>query len=130
MGLLLEVKGDLSSSLQSGASGILNNGEGLGVRLPDMLATIIILGGDNNLVSDQEGGVEADTELANQVAHLTSRGSVLELTQKLGGAGFGDCSQVVNEILLGHSDTSIRDVQDLVLLVRLDFDCELLSSVE
>ena len=130
MRLLLEVQRDLGSSLQSRSSGVLNNREGLGVGLPDVLAAIVVLGGDHNLVGDQEGGVEADTELADEVTHHPSRGGILKFVKELRRAGLSDCAQVVDKIRLGHSDTSVGNVQHLVLLVRLDLYCELLSSVK
>ena len=75
MGLLLEVEGDLGSSLQCRSPGILGNREGLGVRLPIMLGVvaIVVLRSHHNLVGDQEGQVEPQTWPMRPLTHLTSR---------------------------------------------------------
>ena len=46
------------------------------------------------------------------------------------GTRLGNSAEVVDHISLGHTDTSIADVKDLVLLVGCDTDVEFLLSVE
>jgi hypothetical protein len=46
------------------------------------------------------------------------------------GTRHGNSADVVDHINLGHTDTSIADVKDLVLLVGCDTDVEFLLSVE
>ena len=46
------------------------------------------------------------------------------------GAGLGDGTKVVDEVGLGHADTSIASGEDLVLLVGCDTDVEVLAGVE
>lgn len=45
-------------------------------------------------------------------------------------AGLGDGTKVVDEVSLGHTNTSVAEPQELVLLVWGDADEELLLSVE
>jgi hypothetical protein len=46
------------------------------------------------------------------------------------GTRLGDRSKVVNQVGLGHTNTSITDRESLVLLVRGDTDEKLLACVE
>lgn len=46
------------------------------------------------------------------------------------GTGLGDSTQIVDEVGLGHTDTSITNGENLVLLVRGDADVELLAGVK
>lgn len=64
---LLEVKLDLRTSLQSWATWIFADGEAGRIRLPDVLLVVVVLGGNNNTIGNQEGGVESNTELSNQI---------------------------------------------------------------
>lgn len=57
------------------------------------------------LLGDQERGVESNTELSNQLG-VGLRG----LLDKLASARLGHTSQVVDEIVFGHTNTSIADV--------------------
>ena len=126
----LKIYGDGCSSLESVSSGILNHGVAVGVGLPDVLLVVVVLGGDDNLVGDQESGVESHAKLTNQIAELRRGGRVLQLAQEICRARLGDCSQIVDEISLGHTDTGVRDVQHVVVLVSLDLDAELLRGVQ
>ena len=89
----------------------------LRVGLPDILDVIVVLGGDNDIVSNQKDRVETDTKLTNQ-RHVTS--GFLEMLQKLGGSWLGDGTKVLDQLLLGHSNTSIGDCQDAVLFIGFD----------
>ena len=46
------------------------------------------------------------------------------------GTGLGNCTEVVDHVGLGHTDTGIAEDEDLVLLVGNDADEELLLRVE
>ena len=46
------------------------------------------------------------------------------------GTRLGNSTEVVDHISFGHTDTSIADVKDLVLLVWCDADVQFLLSVE
>ena len=45
-------------------------------------------------------------------------------------AGLGDSTKVVDEVCLGHADTSVTNGEDFVLLVRDDTNDEFLLAVE
>ena len=62
-----------------------------------------MLGGDDDFVSDQETGVETHTELTNHVGHFLGRSSILHLAQEVGSAGFGDGTEVSDQVILGHT---------------------------
>lgn len=111
---------DGGSSAQSVASWILNDRELVRVGLPDVLRVVVVLGCDYDLVSHQEGGVEADSELANQLrgglAFCLHLGHPVE---ELAGARLGNSSQVLHKFLFGHANASVSDVKHVLLLVRL-----------
>lgn len=46
------------------------------------------------------------------------------------GTRLGDCTKVVDEIGLGHTDTGITDGENLVVLVRDDPDVQLPLGLE
>ena len=50
--LLLQVEGDSGSTFEGGATGIFYDGELTGIRLPDELFIIIVLGGDHDSVGN------------------------------------------------------------------------------
>lgn len=56
---------DGGASAQRVPAGILDDWELVGVRLPDVLSTIVVLGCHNYFVRDEEGRVEAHAKLAN-----------------------------------------------------------------
>jgi hypothetical protein len=70
-GLVLEEEADTRAAAQLLVrAGVLDHGERGGVGGPDVLLVIVVLGGHDDRVGDQEGGVEADTELADQVGRV------------------------------------------------------------
>lgn len=77
-------------------------------------------GDDGDFVGNKESGVETDTE-------LTDHGDVGTL-----GKGFheglssrlGDGTQVSDELLFGHTDTSVSEGQSVGCFVGNDFDLE------
>ena len=66
------------------------------------LLVVVVLGGDDDLVGDEEGGVEADAELTDEVVHLLSVRRVLQLGKEVGRARLGDGAQVVDQVLMGR----------------------------
>jgi len=115
---------DLGTTLDVtvGVLGILSDGERTtGGGLPDVLLVVVVLGDDGDLIGDQVGGVETDTELTDH-GHITTSGHSLH---KGLGTGLGDCTEVVNELVLGHTDTRILDGQGGVGAVRNDLDEEI-----
>mmetsp|Transcript_4114 Transcript_4114/g.12369 ORF Transcript_4114/g.12369 Transcript_4114/m.12369 type:complete len:284 (-) Transcript_4114:233-1084(-) len=75
-----------------------------------------------DLVCDEKGGVEADTKLSNERCVCLA---LAESLHKLCRSGGGDASQVLNELLLRHSDASVLDGEHRCVLVRLYSDVEL-----
>ena len=97
------------------------------IRLPDMLVIIVVLGGHNDTVGNKESGVESHTKLSDQVVHVLVL-VLSSLLQELAGARFGDGSQVLGEVFLGHTDTSVSDVQHIVFFVHLDLNGHFLGG--
>jgi len=125
--ILLEEQLHLGTSAQGSTLGIGGDGESTtGSRLPNVLLVVVVLGGDLDLFSDEVGRVEPDTELTDHADISTAAQGLHESL----GSGLGDCSQVVDEVGLGHTDTSVSDGQALVLLVGGDSDVELVLAVE
>lgn len=56
--------------MQGVSTRVLRHRELSRVRLPDVLLVRVVLGGDHHAVSHQEGRVEANTKLTNQVTGL------------------------------------------------------------
>jgi hypothetical protein len=66
----LQVQRDGCAALERVAPRVLHHAVGLGVRLPDVLRVVVVLRRHNDLVGDQEGGVESHPELADQIAEF------------------------------------------------------------
>uniref|UniRef100_A0A2M3ZY44 Secreted protein n=1 Tax=Anopheles triannulatus TaxID=58253 RepID=A0A2M3ZY44_9DIPT len=129
--LLLEVQRNLGTALQRVTARILHDAEAGGIRLPDVLLVVVVLRRDHDAIGHQERRVETDTELADHVVHvLALRLRVLHLGEEIGRTGFGDRTEVVDEILLRHTDTGIDDVQHLALLVRLYLHLQVAVAVQ
>lgn len=112
---------DRGSSAQRVPPGVLDDGELVRVRLPDVLSAVVVFGRHDDFVSDEEGGVEAHAKLANQFrGGLTLRLHLRHLVEELAGAGLGNGAQVLHQLLFGHSNASVGDVQHVLLLVRLE----------
>ncbi|KAI9155186.1 putative sterol O-acyltransferase 2 [Paramyrothecium foliicola] len=139
--LILEVEDDGSTAAKGLTVGVGDDVEGTtGAGLPDVLLVIVVLGDDADLVSDEVGRVETDTELADHGNISTSSQSLHELL----GTGAGNCTQVVDKVLeivsivsvlgvtysLGHTNTGITDGKGLGLLVGDDVDAEVLARVK
>ncbi|MNO62877.1 hypothetical protein D3C76_535590 [compost metagenome] len=76
-----------------------------------------------DLVGDDEGAVEAHTELADQVRILLLvAGQVL---QEVGGAGLGDGAEVGDHVLAAHADAVVFEGDGLGVLVEADADLQL-----
>ena len=86
----LKVERDCGSSLQGVSSGILNNGVGVSTWLPDVLLVVVVLGGD------EEGRVEPDTELSNQITELVGAAGLLESGKEV---RLGDGTRVGDKVL-------------------------------
>jgi hypothetical protein len=104
-----------------------------------------VLGDNLDPLSDEVGGVEANTELTNhgnvragaERLHeaLESEGSA---TSRYYGrasttylrAGLGDRTEVVDHVGFGHADTGVTNRKNLVLLVGGYADVELLLLIE
>jgi hypothetical protein len=125
--VLLQEQLHLGSSAQRLSLGIRGDGESTsGSGLPNVLLVIVVLGSNLDLLSDQVGRVETNTELSNHGDIGTGREGLHESL----GSRLGDCSQVVNEVGLGHTDTSVSDGQGLLLLVGSDSDEHFLLRVQ
>ena len=68
-----------------------------------------MLCGDDDLVSDEEGRVEPDTELSNQNTELVGADGILESVKEVSSARLGDGTEVGDMVLLGHTNTSVGD---------------------
>lgn len=86
-----------------------------------MLSAVVVFGRHNDFVSDEEGGVESHTELADQLrSGLSLRLHLRHLIEELAGARLGNGAQIFHQLIFGHSNTSISDVEHVLLLVRLE----------
>ncbi len=125
--VFLQVEDNLGSPAKGLAIGVGLDREGsAGGGLPNVLLVVVVLGGHDDLVGNEVGGVEADTELTDH----TDVGASLERLHEGLRAGLGDGTQVVDEISLGHADAGVHDGEGLVLLVGRDLDEEVLLSLE
>ena len=68
LGVLLEVEGNLGTTAQSVAAGVLGDVKGIVAvgGLPNVLDGVVgMLGGDRDAIGHEKGGVESDAELTN-----------------------------------------------------------------
>jgi hypothetical protein len=77
--------------------------------------------GHLHAVGDHEGGVEADTELADQAGPLLGLGRG-QRRAECAGAGPGDGAQIVDQLLPTHADAVIGNMQGAGVLVGHDAD--------
>jgi hypothetical protein len=97
--VLLHVKDNLGAAAERLARGITANGEvSAGLRLPNVLLVIVVLRDNGDTIGSEVGGVETDTELADEG---DVGGVVLEALHELLGARGSDGTEAVNEIGLG-----------------------------
>lgn len=72
--VLLQVQSELGTTSKRWVDGILGDGVGLrGLGFPNVLFVIVVLGDDLDLVGDEVGGVETDTELTDHAADVVTR---------------------------------------------------------
>lgn len=74
-------------------------------------------GVDIDLVGDDEGAVETDAELADQVRILLL--VARQVLQEVGGPGLGDGAQVSHHILAAHADAVVFQGDGVGFLVKL-----------
>lgn len=85
-----------------------------------MLSAVVVFGSHNDFVGDEEGRVEAHAKLANEFGGgLSLRLHLRHLVEELAGARLGDCAQIPHQLVFGHSNASVGDVEHVLLLVRL-----------
>ena len=102
------------------------NGEGASsAGFPKVFNILIRLGADGDLLSEEIGGVETNTELTNHTDISTSRDGFHEGL----GSGLGNCSEVTNKVGLGHTATGIFNGEGVVGLVGDNSDSEFGSSL-
>mmetsp|Transcript_18093 Transcript_18093/g.30891 ORF Transcript_18093/g.30891 Transcript_18093/m.30891 type:complete len:540 (-) Transcript_18093:58-1677(-) len=124
--VLLEVEHDLGSSLDVlRVVGVDREGSS-GVGLPLELLVVVVLGDHSHLLGHEVGGVETHSELTDH-ADVGASGDGLH---EVPGAGLGDGSEVVDEVALGHSDSTVVDGEGVVSLVRNDPDFEVGLGLE
>ena len=111
--VLLEVEDDAGTTADGGLGGG-DDGEGsAGLGAPGVGLVVVVLGGDLDLVGDEVGRVETNTELSDH-GDVGSGGEGLH--EGL-GSGLGDGTEVVDEVGLGHADTGILNGEGVVGLV-------------
>merc|ERR1712190_651195 len=87
---------------------------------------IIALGSDRHLISNQKCGIEANTELTDEIGVSTLR----HCLQKVCGSGSRYCTQIVNQVGFGHADTSVNNGDRLRIRIMLDLHLEILCFPE
>lgn len=108
------------ASAQSVTTRVLDDGELIGIRFPDVLGAVVVLGGDDDLISHKESRVETHTKLTNQLrGGLTVILDLSHLVEELAGSGLGDGTKVLHQFFFGHADTSVSDVKHVLFFVRL-----------
>jgi hypothetical protein len=79
-------------------------------------------GGERDPVGDDEAGIEADAELADELGILLLVAG--ELAEELLGAGLGDGADVLDHLLAAHADAVVADGDGLGILVHADLDLQ------
>ena len=123
LGVVLELKHDLGA-----AGGVLGGGfEGVAARAlaaPDVGGCVDLPGFGEDLdgFGGHEGGIETDTELANEVGVFLA--ALAEGLEEGLGAGVGDGAEVFGELVASHADAGVLDGEGFGLLVGGDGDFE------
>lgn len=108
------------ASAQSITTRVFHDGELVGIRFPDVLGAVVVLGCDNDLISHKEGRVEAHTKLTDELrGGLTVILDLSHLVEELAGSGLGDSTKVLHQFFFGHADTSVSDVKHVLFFVGL-----------
>ena len=82
-------------------------------------------GDQGHLVGDDEGAVEADAELADQLRrHDALLACGAHGLQESRGPALGDGPDILHDLIIGHADAVIGDLQGPLLLVRGDLDLQ------
>jgi hypothetical protein len=124
--VVLELEDDLGTTVERLAI-VGDDLEGTtGIGDPSVLNVVIVLGDDSDLLGNQVSGVETYTELTDHADVGTGGDGLHEGT----GTGLGDGTEIVDEIRLLHTDTSIPDGESVGGFVRDDLDAELRLSFE
>merc|ERR1712166_1193182 len=124
--IFLEGKGDSGSTRDLLLVGG-DDGEGTSsVGFPKVFNVFVRLGDDGDLLGDEISGVETNTELTNHTDIGTSRDGFHEGL----GSRLGNCSEVTDEVGLGHTNTGILDGEGVVGLVGNDSNTELRLSLK
>ena len=87
-----------------------------------MTVTTVLFGDDGDLVGHHEGGIEAHTELADDV-HL---GVGLCVLLKIQAAAFGNGAEVLLQFVLCHADAVVAHRQGVRGLIQRKADAEVL----
>ena len=125
--VLLEMKNDSRTTTETVIGFVLDDGEGTsGTGAPLVLLVIVVLGDHFDFLGDEIGGIETDTELSDHRDVSSRRESLHESL----GSGLGDGSEMIDQILLGHTDTAIFDRESVVRLVWDNIDAHLFLRVQ
>lgn len=93
--IVLEEEGNFGSPSELFATDVPGNGEGAaGLRFPDVLLIVVVLGSDDDLVGDQVSGVETNTELTDHADVSTG----LQCFHEFLGARPRNGTQIVHQI--------------------------------
>ena len=104
--IILEVEGHLGTPAKGLPRGITCDGEGAtSLGLPHVLLIIVVLGGHNNSLSNKVGRVKTNTKLTNKVVAVLA--SIMELFKEFGCSRLGNSTQIGNQLLLSHTNTTI-----------------------
>jgi hypothetical protein len=124
--IFLKLKDDLGTS-SDGLTGIWVDGESSSsVGFPSVLDVIVMLGDNSDLLGDEISGVETDTELTDH-ANISTGGNSLHESS---GSGFGNGTEVVDEITFSHTDSRILDGKSVVGLIWDNLDVKIWLSLE
>ena len=117
----LQVHDDIRahSVLPAGFDGIALHAVGL--PAPALLIAVLP-GDDGDVVGHHEGRVEANAELADNVA----LGVLIQLLTELEGTAGGDDAQILLQIGIVHADAVVADGEGAGLLIGADGDGEIL----
>mmetsp|Transcript_14736 Transcript_14736/g.19260 ORF Transcript_14736/g.19260 Transcript_14736/m.19260 type:complete len:273 (+) Transcript_14736:1475-2293(+) len=125
--IFLQVENDACTTVNTS---IISLGDGEGttsLRSPCVgIFFVVVFGSNLNLVSYEVSRVETNTKLSNHGNISTSA----QRFHKLFGSRLGNGTQVVHQISLGHTNTSILNGQGVVGFVSDQFDLQLRLRVQ
>mmetsp|Transcript_20308 Transcript_20308/g.30148 ORF Transcript_20308/g.30148 Transcript_20308/m.30148 type:complete len:323 (-) Transcript_20308:151-1119(-) len=114
--IFLQMKCNFSSASQGIATGIFKDmigGLSIGGFPNVLLFGIRMFGCNRNAIRNEECGIEANTKSSNHSSNIRTLILISKCLQELGSTRTSNRTKILNEVVLGHPDTSVPNGQSV-----------------